>query len=938
MNQGPFTFKYETHLNSSSSMIEPNALFETAPIGIFYLHLDGGILSANLAFRRLVGYTDYELSRLDLKAISNLDDYAIELRVIQQICAAQVTHQTFKKRFLRSDQTFCWTEVTLSRVGNPEHPDSYLLAFVTECHPLGQSSPNVLQELWQAQQEIHRQRERESVLSEIRSKLQTTFDLPTLLQVAVTRLKQVLDTDRVLAYQLAPDQGGTCVAESLAFPYPSLLGQVFPAECVPPPYLEAYTLGRFWSVEDIRTADLAVCHRDMLTQMQVKSMIAVAIYSSTEGTQREKVTLWGLLVVHHCRAVRSWTAEDSQLVQAIADQAAIAIEQSNLLRQLQFYAQDLENRVDERTQSLAQSLRFEQLIRTLTETLREGLDEDEMLATAMQGLAKALDIDGCFACLFKSTEAAKSFSELELGIPREILEVRYEYFSNNLKFPGSLVGQSLPLQDSAPIVYQKILAGQTHIDIIPIQETLYLKQIVADLPEGTQQATTPPAVMVSRLISPIRDDQGLIGALFVFQAKAHYFQPAEVKLTEQVASQCAIAIRQARLYYQEHSARTSAEYFRSFIEKSPDVFIEYDRHLRYVSINLAGSHFLGCARDYILGKTNQELLGAAAESIEPYIRQAFDTGEQVYIDHEIALPTGTRIFETTYTPIADPKGIVQRVLSICRDITDFRQHWQRLEHQNYELTEATRIKEEFIATTSHELRTPLTAILGFSNILLQEFFGQLLPKQKDYLERIHSSGQHLLSLINDILDLSRIEADRLELEPELIPIIDLCESAISLIQDRATAQNLALQIDVAPDLDYMVADSRRLKQMLLNLLTNAVKFTATGTVGLRVYNSLEKIGSWETDIIHFQIWDTGIGISKANQQYLFSPFSQIDSSLSRKHQGTGLGLAITRKLAELHGGSVTLDSSPDAGSRFTISLPWYRSPELFHQRRDHTAR
>ncbi len=953
MNQGRFTSKYEAHLNSNPPGMEPNALFEAAPIGILYLHWDGGVLRANPAVCRLTGYTADELLRLDLKAISNPDDYGAELQIIQQLCAAQTTPQVFKTRWLRSDHSLYWVEVTLSRVGNPEHPDSYLLAFVTEHHPFTQSSLKVLQELQQARQEIQRQRERESVLSEIRGKLQTAFDLPTLLQVAVMRLQHVLDTDRVLAYQLAPNQGGTCVAEALASPFSSLLGRVFTAECIPPPYWEAYSVGRQWSVADIRTAELSACHRDMLKQIQVKSMVVVAIYALKEGSAPRTATIWGLLVVHHCRAVRTWTAEDMQLVQAIAHQAAIAIEQSSLLHQLQSHTQDLENHVSERTRSLEQSLRFETLIRTLTGTLRDGLDEDEMLAAAVQGLAKTLKVDGCYACLFQSAASPTPVDGLGLGVLdaalNETLEVRYEYFSDNLKFPGSLVGQSLLFQDWSPIVYQEILAGQTHVDIVPMEQTLYLKRITTDLPEtdvpasqALQVALPVSELRVSRIISPICDDQGLIGVLFVFQshefpAQAHHFQPAEIKLTDQVAGQCAIAIRQARLYYQEHSARTSAECFRSFIETSPDVFIEYDRNLRYLSVNSAGTSLLGHDRDHILGKTNQELLGDAAETIETHIRQAFETGERVSTSHEVILPTGTKIFDATYTPIADPKGTVQRVLSSYRDVTELQQQWQLLEHQNHELTEATRVKEEFIATTSHELRTPLTAILGFSNILLQEFFGQLLPKQRDYLERIHSSGEHLLALINDILDLSRLEADRLELEPELISIVDLCKNAISLIQEQATTQNLAVQVDIEPDLDYMVADPRRLKQMLLNLLTNAVKFTAIGTVGLNVYSSLEETRDWETNLIHFEIWDTGIGISKADQQNLFSPFSQIDSSLNRKHQGTGLGLAITRKLTELHSGSVTLESSPNNGSRFTISLPWYRSPESFHQRRDRSA-
>uniref|UniRef100_A0ACD5GTQ4 Sensor histidine kinase n=1 Tax=Desertifilum tharense IPPAS B-1220 TaxID=1781255 RepID=A0ACD5GTQ4_9CYAN len=239
-----------------------------------------------------------------------------------------------------------------------------------------------------------------------------------------------------------------------------------------------------------------------------------------------------------------------------------------------------------------------------------------------------------------------------------------------------------------------------------------------------------------------------------------------------------------------------------------------------------------------------------------------------------------------------------------------------------------RLKEEFIATTSHELRTPLTAIMGFSSVLLTETFGSLNSKQRDYLERINGDGKHLLELINDILDLSRIEANRLELEPQLVFIQEICESIVGLLQERAGSQGIALEIEIDPTLEYMVTDPKRLRQILLNLLSNAVKFTPNGSVGLKVYRSSEgqnpRVANW----VHFLVWDTGIGISPANQHLLFSPFSQIDSSLSRKHQGTGLGLAIARKLAELQGGTIALESCLGEGSRFTLSLPSPANPAL----------
>ncbi|MBW4519606.1 MAG: PAS domain-containing sensor histidine kinase [Scytolyngbya sp. HA4215-MV1] len=393
----------------------------------------------------------------------------------------------------------------------------------------------------------------------------------------------------------------------------------------------------------------------------------------------------------------------------------------------------------------------------------------------------------------------------------------------------------------------------------------------------------------------------------------------------------------------------STTYFRWFLETSSDIYAEFDCTLKYQFVNAAGAQFFGLPTTEIIGKTNQELLGDVADSIETVIRQTFEQGEKIVVNHEIRGASGYRIFETLYTLMGEPGSQIQHVMSISRDITELKQRWQLLEAQNRELTENSRLKQEFIATTSHELRTPLTAILGFSNILLQEFFGELNLKQKDYLERIHNSGRHLLELINDILDLSRIEADRLEMELELVSISDLCENVVSVMRERSSSQGLMLEVELAENLEHMVADPRRLKQMLFNLLSNAIKFTPTGSVGLKVYRTRnDQIDSTPSssptcetspdspalppnEQIHFLVWDTGIGINETDQKRLFRPFAQIDSPLARKHQGTGLGLVITRKLAELHGGSILLKSQLGRGSHFILSLPLHRSIQVLQK-------
>ncbi len=230
-----------------------------------------------------------------------------------------------------------------------------------------------------------------------------------------------------------------------------------------------------------------------------------------------------------------------------------------------------------------------------------------------------------------------------------------------------------------------------------------------------------------------------------------------------------------------------------------------------------------------------------------------------------------------------------------------------------ELETENQTKTAFLDHTSHELRTPLTGILGFSRVLIDQLYGPLNDKQLQYLQGIFSCGEHLLALINDLLDLSKIDADREELYWEDIPVEELCLATLSLVQEKAKEEGLELLLKIEAGITTCKADKRRLKQILVNLLSNAVKFTESGSVTLKVERNDQGI--------NFSVIDTGIGISETNQNKLFQPFTQIESHLNRKHKGTGLGLALSRKLARLHGGDITLSSQPGQGSCFTVCLP-----------------
>lgn len=272
-----------------------------------------------------------------------------------------------------------------------------------------------------------------------------------------------------------------------------------------------------------------------------------------------------------------------------------------------------------------------------------------------------------------------------------------------------------------------------------------------------------------------------------------------------------------------------------------------------------------------------------------------------------------------------------RQYSDLRLLTEqLRTRGEEIAVKNRQLEEASRMKSEFLANMSHELRTPLNAIIGFSEVLADGLLGELQPKQKEYASDITTSGTHLLSLINDILDLSKVEAGKMTLELEPLQVEPLLQAGLQVVREQALAHGLHIEADPSGVLGEIWLDARKVKQILYNLLSNAVKFTPQGGA---VHLSARRVGREQVaqgayeQYLEIAVSDTGIGILEEDQALLFQPFTQIDSTLARRYQGTGLGLAMVKRLTELHGGQVGLRSSPGSGSTFTVWLPWRTQAE-----------
>ena len=247
--------------------------------------------------------------------------------------------------------------------------------------------------------------------------------------------------------------------------------------------------------------------------------------------------------------------------------------------------------------------------------------------------------------------------------------------------------------------------------------------------------------------------------------------------------------------------------------------------------------------------------------------------------------------------------------------------FEEIQQKSSQLEMANKHKSEFLANMSHELRTPLNAIIGFSEMLDERMFGELNEKQAEYVKDIHSSGKHLLSLINDILDLAKVEAGRMELNVSEFNLPATIDNALTLVRERASRHGLKLSAQVDPELGELTGDERKVKQVLLNLLSNAVKFTPEGgSVTVRVRR--------DGELAEIAVADTGVGIAPADQAVVFEEFKQVGNDVTKKGEGTGLGLALAKSFVELHGGRIWLASEPGKGSTFFFTLPLITTPAL----------
>ncbi|MBE9228667.1 GAF domain-containing protein [Phormidium sp. LEGE 05292] len=683
---------------------------------------------------------------------------------------------------------------------------------------------NALRERKLAEQRMRQQAEREAVLREITQRIRQSLELEVILKAAVNETRQLLAVDRVAVYQFQPNWSGQFIVEAVADNWVKLVDSEI-KKVWEDTYLQETQGGRFrhneiMTVTDIYQAGLQPCHVELLEQFQARAYVVTPIFVGE--------SLWGLFGMYQNTQPYSWAADEIELLQQIANQLAIAIQQASLYEQMQ---SELVIR-QQAEAAMALQLQQQQTLDAITQQIRQSLNLKDILAKVTQQVKDLMNSDRVI--VFRLFPNGKSQIVAE-AVDSEFIALKDRHWNNESWSQDIL---DCYWQGKPRIVSDVMRDTWTHCLLEYSVEGQIQSKIVAPILQEIYKSEN------HRWVAPGENNK-LWGILVVHACgEKRVWLESEAQILQQIANQLAIAIQQANLFEQlqlELVERQQAE------------------------------------------------------------QQLVESNQQLAIS-------------------------------------------------NQELARATRLKDEFLANMSHELRTPLNAILGMTEGLQDKIFGSVNAQQIKALEIIKSSGSHLLELINDILDVAKIESGQLELDCIPTAVTSLCQSSLTFIKQLALKKHIHVEMKLPLNLPDLLVDERRIRQVLINLLNNAVKFTPEGghiTLEVSCHTQKEDgemgkpemggntlptslpphlpTSSLSQSYLRITIADTGIGIAKENIHKLFQPFVQIDSALNRQYTGTGLGLTLVKRLVELHGGQVSVTSEPGVGSCFTIDLPYTTS-------------
>jgi len=708
------------------------------------------------------------------------------------------------------------------------------------------------------------------------------------------------------------------------------------------PYMENRPINRGWvsgrAVVDRRTIHV----RDLTAESDTEYPVAkadqrVTGHRTTLATPllREGIPL-GVIVIRRLE-VLPFSEKQVRLLETFADQAVIAIENVRLFTELQQKNRALTEAHAQVTEALDQQTATSEILRTIA---RAQTDVQPVFETIVQSAAR----------LCQANTAGVFLTD-----------------GHMVSHPANYGGSS-----EARAAVRALFPRPLDMDTTP--GMAILTRSIVHVPDSEEPSVAEHVRQVGRTLGfrsvvtvPMLREGKAIGAIAVNRRAPGRFSDGEVELLKTFADQAVIAVQNVRLF-KELEARTTAlgrsveqltalgevgravsstldleTVLTTIVSRAVQlsgldggVVFEYDEgteeFVQRAATETGGA--LAEARRITRIRKGEGALGRTAITLEPVqVPDITVPGAHESRLREILIASGVRavlavpmVYEgrllgclgvTRNAAGEFPVEVVELLKTFATQSALAIQNarlFHEIEDKSRQLEAASRHKSEFLANMSHELRTPLNAVIGFSEVLLQRMFGALNDKQDEYLKDIYASGQHLLSLINDILDLSKIEAGRMELAPAPFHLPTALENAVTLVKERAARHAITLDIGVDPRLGELMGDERKVKQVLLNLLSNAVKFTPEG--GRITMKASRMDGAVEVSVT-----DTGIGVAPEDQAAIFEEFRQVGSDETRKQEGTGLGLTLAKKFIELHGGRIWVESELGRGSTFTFTLP-----------------
>ena len=722
-----------------------------------------------------------------------------------------------------------------------------------------------IQQRQQVEISLKQQTQRERLINQIAQHIRQSLNLEKVLVTTVGDVKTFLQADRVLIYRVWEDGTGSAITETVSPEYPTILGRTFPEEVFPTEYHHAYTEGKIRTITNIDQDEVEPCLVEFVKQFGVKAKLVVPILQqhleNPQSTTEKSPYLWGLLIVHQCAFPRQWQPWEIELIQQLATQVAIAIQQSELYEQLQNLNTELENRVQKRTAQLAE----------MNSSLRAEIIEKQKTEAAL-------------------VHTNQTLQSLISASPRAIF--------------------TLDLEDKVKIwnPAAERMFGWTELEVIDHLNPVISESNVEEYKSFKKhilQGITPPSLELHRL----KKDGSSIDIVL----SAAPLQESEGKITGLVAVVADITEqkRQAEQIRLLQSVVVNTNDAVVITEAEP--IDETGPKILYV--NEAFSKITGYSSEEVLGKTPRILQGAKTSRTElDKVRQALKQWQSITVEVINYRKDGSEFWvEFSLVPVTNKIGFYSHWIAVQRDITERR----RIEEVRLALErekQLSTLKTRFFSMASHEFRTPLSTALAAAQLLENSQAVWRDPdKRLRNLHRIQDSVRNMVQLLDDILIINRAEAGKLEFNPNSLDLKKFCRQFIEEIQLSAGSQ-YSLKFSCNSKDVHAFLDEKLLRSILANLLSNAIKYSPQGGQ-VKMSLTLDK------ENITLQISDQGIGIFPEDQKQLFEPFHR--GKNVQNISGTGLGLVVTKKCVDLHGGTISLQSEVGKGTKITVILKRY---------------